>query len=91
MRFSALAVFVVALFSFVFLGSTLNTNNNHKFLGNIVSRVEEKVKNFESFFHGEKDKNVDTQDSPSNPKQWAVLVAGSNGYYNYRHQVFHSL
>ena len=22
-----------------------------------------------------------------NGEQWAVIVAGSNGYYNYRHQV----
>jgi legumain len=47
-----------------------------------VSRAEETVQNIESLFHKEKQKNATAE-----PKQWAVLVAGSNGYYNYRHQV----
>jgi len=31
------------------------------------------------------------QNSESNAKIWVLLVAGSNGYYNYRHQVKISL
>jgi legumain len=58
------------------------SKSNHKFLGRIVSRAEETVQNIESLFHNEKPKNATAE-----PKQWAVLVAGSNGYYNYRHQV----
>ncbi|XP_046633726.1 legumain-like [Daphnia pulicaria] len=57
------------------------SKSNHKFLGRIVSRAEETVQNIESLFHKEKPKNATAE-----PKQWAVLVAGSNGYYNYRHQ-----
>lgn len=61
-------------------------SNNHKFLGKIISRIDETVKNVESFFHHSKTSNGD--DTPEDQtKLWAVLVAGSNGYYNYRHQV----
>lgn len=60
-------------------------SNNHKFLGKIISRIDETVKNVESFFHHSKTSNGD--DTPEDQtKLWAVLVAGSNGYYNYRHQ-----
>ena len=27
------------------------------------------------------------ENAPTNGKIWVLLVAGSNGYYNYRHQV----
>ena len=30
------------------------------------------------------------QPLPNNGKHWAVIVAGSNGYFNYRHQVIYS-
>ena len=76
---SLLLVFSICLLTV----SALNKNNNH-FFGKIVSRAEEAVQKFESLIiHRNKtDKNSDSQS-----KQWAVLVAGSNGYYNYRHQV----
>lgn len=60
--------------------------NNHKFLDKIVSRIDETVKHVESFFHLSKTPNQ-AEVSEDQPKLWAVLVAGSNGYYNYRHQV----
>lgn len=35
------------------------------------------------FFHG----GADDTDGDSVGTRWAVLIAGSNGYWNYRHQV----
>lgn len=75
-------LFVAVLYFQLALG--LN-QQNHKFVDKIVSRFEETVQKFESIFNikHSKENNEDTVD----PKVWAVLVAGSNGYYNYRHQV----
>ncbi len=36
---------------------------------------------------GVQDLLAESGESASQSKHWAVLVAGSNGYYNYRHQV----
>lgn len=60
------------------------SKSNHKFLDKIVSRADETVKSIESIFH----KKIVNDSNAAQPKQWAVLVAGSNGYYNYRHQVY---
>lgn len=60
--------------------------NNNKFLGKVVTRIDETVKRVESFFHHSKTPNHDETPTADQPKLWAVLVAGSNGYYNYRHQ-----
>jgi len=62
-------------------------NNHHKFLDKIVSRVEETVQKFESIFNINHANEKSNSDETTDPKLWAVLVAGSNGYYNYRHQV----
>ena len=62
-------------------------NNNHKFVDKIVSRVEETVQKFESLFNINHAKDKNNSDETADTKLWAVLVAGSNGYYNYRHQV----
>lgn len=61
-------------------------NNNHKFVDKIVSRVEETVQKFESLFNINHAKDKNNSDETADTKLWAVLVAGSNGYYNYRHQ-----
>ena len=86
MHFSALAccVIFVCTFSFPVLG--LNKNDNHKYLPKVVTRIEDALKNLDSIFHGAKPEGKDPS-NPNQPKQWAVLVAGSSGYYNYRHQV----
>ncbi|KAI9561023.1 hypothetical protein GHT06_011979 [Daphnia sinensis] len=73
--------------AFVFVSSSVFSvvalsKSNHKFLEKIVSRADETVKSIESLFH----KKVANDSNAAQPKQWAVLVAGSNGYYNYRHQ-----
>lgn len=91
MRFSAFSTFAFFLSYFILSVLALNKNSNHKFLPKVVTRIEEKVHNFESYFHIKKSKNGVTGSNSSEPKQWAVLVAGSNGYYNYRHQVFTKL
>ena len=81
---SSVTVLVFIFVSCSVLSVCALIKNNHNFLGRVVSRAEETVQNIESLFQKEKPKNV-TADAE--PKQWAVLVAGSNGYYNYRHQV----
>lgn len=85
MRSSAYVTLVVFLFVSCSVLSVVSlSKSNHKFLGKIVSRAEEAVQSIESLFHKEKLNNASAENQP---KQWAVLVAGSNGYYNYRHQV----
>ena len=67
---------------------TLGLNKqNHKFVDKIVSRVEETVQKFESIFNINHANEKSNSDETADTKLWAVLVAGSNGYYNYRHQV----
>ena len=83
MRSISRTLVLFTLVSSLLLSVVALNKNNHRFLGKVVSRVEEAVHNFQSIIHKEKSDNG----SGSQPKQWAVLVAGSNGYYNYRHQV----
>lgn len=40
-----------------------------------------------SRFFGRGDDGPDEQDDGTVGTRWAVLIAGSNGYWNYRHQV----
>ena len=89
MRSNAYVLRHVTLLVFLFVSCSVLSvaslsKNNQKFFGRIVSRAEEAVHNIESLFHKEKLSNASAD---AQPKQWAVLVAGSNGYYNYRHQV----
>ena len=63
------------LLIFAFLTGTigLTKKNNHQILSGPVKLL------------GHNNEHID---KPTNStKQWALLVAGSNGYYNYRHQV----
>ena len=73
-----------AAFLFFQVASALN-KQNHKIVDKIVSRFEETVQKLESIFKHHK--TSENNEETANPKVWAVLVAGSNGYYNYRHQV----
>ena len=44
---------------------------------------------FEQVFKNIQEQKSDTlTNAGANGTIWAVIVAGSNGYYNYRHQVF---
>jgi len=51
----------------------------------IKSQVTKFEHEFETFF--QKNKNLSEDKIHKSPKVFAVLVAGSNGFYNYRHQV----
>jgi len=50
----------------------------------IKSQVTKFEHEFETFF--QKNKNLSEDKIHKSPKVFAVLVAGSNGFYNYRHQ-----
>lgn len=89
-RFSASAL-VFVLLALIIPSPTvsaLSKQNHPQFLTKTVSRVEQAVHKLSSIFGlpGNSDVKRDAQ-----PKLWAVLVAGSNGYYNYRHQVLYKL
>ena len=91
-HFSA-SVFLFLLFAFVIPSFTVSALNNEfnqqqQFLTKSVSRVEETVHKLASILG--LDNNSDAK-RDAQPKIWAVLVAGSNGYYNYRHQVTYFL
>ena len=56
--------------------------DNHK----IIDQLKDTVHKVESLFK-HKDPEAPATPAEDDVKLWAVLVAGSNGYYNYRHQV----
>ena len=66
--------------------SALNKNNAN-FFTKTISRVEETVQKLGSILGLTNSNPVVPSVTADSPKIWAVLVAGSNGYYNYRHQV----
>lgn len=77
---------LVAIISCTFAVTVSALSNHHgpQFLTKSISRVEETVQKIGSILGLTKPNPVEPV---AKPKLWAVLVAGSNGYYNYRHQV----
>jgi Peptidase C13 family len=57
--------------------------DNHK----IIDQIKDTVHKVESLFNHKAPEVPATHAEDDDVKLWAVLVAGSNGYYNYRHQV----
>jgi len=56
--------------------------DNHK----IIDQLKDTVHKVESLFKHKEPEVPATHAEDDDVKLWAVLVAGSNGYYNYRHQ-----
>jgi len=68
------------------ISSSANTfvkTNNHRF-SHLTSQVKGFGHRFETFFQHKKE--INNEETSAQPKLWAVLVAGSKEFYNYRHQ-----
>lgn len=67
----------------LFLASILASAAGSRDLNGDVLRLPSEA----SRFFGRGDDAPDQQDDGTVGTRWAVLIAGSNGYWNYRHQV----
>ena len=69
----------------IFASADSDTEERNHFWSDVKSQVKKYGHKFETLFLNKKE--VVIEGDSGSPKVWAVLVAGSNGFYNYRHQV----
>jgi len=68
----------------IFASADSDTEERNHFWSDVKSQVKKYGHKFETLFLNKKE--VVIEGDSGSPKVWAVLVAGSNGFYNYRHQ-----
>ena len=82
--FAKFLLLFVALLWISASADSISEDTNHLWIG-VKSQLKKIGHKFEGIF--QKNKEVEHDENPNAPKAWAVLVAGSSGFYNYRHQV----
>lgn len=80
---TAFSVVVVVL---LFIGLSGSVSAGRDLVGDIL-RLPSEASRF--FGRGRGADVADDNDDDSSGTKWAVLIAGSNGYWNYRHQVIY--